>query len=288
MRMKLTAHLLPALALLATQAALPAQAALPPGQHGMWVFGQEKIYVHHLPMFSIAPHRAQVLAEVELVRGGKSLNDEFRRLRNPDGRNPEFKNSLNPREKFVLLDRMKEGNTFQADIFNGHFERTVMEGKPPVEASLILPDVTVRVKKILHSHEFTPTDRRGNVFDYLLIGTPKEAFLAHDLLAAPDFDQILAVESEGELKEEHFSRAGVQMIVRFRKPSQTRRAPGKGRHTVLATGRSGPVEAELFRVTEEGGVRRESRVTALKLKLVREVYFEENELFEPPGGGQGH
>jgi hypothetical protein len=72
---------------------------------------------------------------------------------------------------------------FSADLFFGHFER----------GGDRLGRVAVTVERTLVFRHFEPTGKTADL-GYLLFGGGDELFLAHEVTAPPDFDQLLTVQ----------------------------------------------------------------------------------------------
>lgn len=141
--------------------------------HGMLVFGKEKIYLSHLPMFH-HPHDYQIILEAsfpEQVKGIYKRSKDF---------TPNLIHTLVP-EPFGLKNLP---SAFKADLYLGHFERG---GRP------IATKVQVKVEKVLFYKKFDPFGTKPERGAYLLLGNAKEQFLIHEIFSAPDFDQVLEV-----------------------------------------------------------------------------------------------
>lgn len=150
-----------------------------PSVHGMAVVGKGKVYVSHLPMFH-SPHDYQLIAEVALDAAGlaayqKSVTE-----------GTELLHTIEP-EHFVLPEMVENPQPFRARLYKGHFERG---GQVVAEA------VTVKLVKVLLFKKFQPGAVKPDTAQYFLFGEGKEKFLAHEIVAKPDFDQILAVETD--------------------------------------------------------------------------------------------
>ncbi|NDF15904.1 hypothetical protein EB061_11380 [bacterium] len=154
---------------------LPSAHADAPSVHGMLVFGNEHVYVSHLPMFH-SPHDYQMIAELELPPAALA---KYR----ASLYSPETVYTLVP-EKLVLPELVAHPHPFLADLYQGHFERG---GTPIAE------EITVKLKKVLLFQKFVPGQGKPTLTNFFLFGTPTEAFLAHEILAKPDFDQVIAV-----------------------------------------------------------------------------------------------
>lgn len=150
----------------------------PPSTHGMLIFGKSKIYLSHLPMFH-SPHDYQVIVEAQF-----SLPGQAAYLTSLNG-SSETVYTLVP-ESFVLPDLIKNPRPFTAQIYRGHFERGGV---------MIAENVTVDITKVIYFKKLTSTDTKPNLGTYLLFGNNEEQFLAHAIVAKPDFDQILKVKT---------------------------------------------------------------------------------------------
>ena len=150
-----------------------------PAIHGMLIFGKDTIYLSHLPMFH-QPHDYQVIVEATLETSGQQIYLQDR-ASHPE----QLIYTIEPLEKFVLPDEMQNLKSFQATLFRGHFERG---GVPIAE------NITIKVSSVVYFNHFDPQATKPNTLTYLLFGHPGEQYLAHWIVAKPDFDQIAAVE----------------------------------------------------------------------------------------------
>jgi hypothetical protein len=156
---------------------LSAEAADRPSTHGMLLFGQQKVYVSHLPMFH-SPHDYQLIAEVELPPEARAIYESNLR------QHPvETVYTLVP-EVFVLPEMVANPRPFRADLVRGHFERGGTE---------IATQLTVKLGRVVHFRKFDPKEQKPALATYLLFGNAEEAFLAHYVAAKPDFDHVLAL-----------------------------------------------------------------------------------------------
>ena len=151
-----------------------------PDFHGMLVLGGETVYISHLPMFH-AVHRYQGIWEVSF---GAEGDREYRAERaRPANAKQIF--TLAPKEDFRLPELTTTKRSFRGNLFVGHFERR--------DNRLLLADVTVTLKRLVHFHPFKRDHQLPEGLTYLLFGTGNERFLAHWISVAPNFDQILVV-----------------------------------------------------------------------------------------------
>jgi hypothetical protein len=150
-----------------------------PSVHGMLIFGKEKIYASHLPLFH-SPHNYQIILELETdkISKQKFLADQKQ--------NPDFATySIEP-EKFVLSEMLDKPKPFKVNLYRGHFERG---------GTQILKDITVTIKQVIFNEKFNSEKDRSALNNYILFGSEKEKFVVHQITNKPDFEQIIQVKS---------------------------------------------------------------------------------------------
>jgi hypothetical protein len=135
--------------------------------------------------------------------------------------------------------------------------------RPPEDIIKGLGGIDVRIKRVVHAHEFRPDDARPENLEYLLLGTPGELFLVHRIAAPGDFDQILPV----RVADQQFSDADLRQAVRVVVPGRPNASSSRLRGGQNAT-------AQLMRA--------DSQAQKITLQPLREIYFEESELAMPP------
>jgi hypothetical protein len=150
--------------------------------HGMLVFGKEKIYASHLPMFH-SPHDYQVLLELELEESTKKIY-----LEQLQQFPQETVFTIDP-EKFVLPNMINNPKPFKVNLYRGHFERG---------GTKVADSVLTTIKQVIYFHKFNKEATKPEKLEYLLFGNEKEQFLAHKIVAKPDFDEVLVTEVSNE------------------------------------------------------------------------------------------
>lgn len=148
------------------------------GVHGMLLFGDEPLYLSHLPMFQ-SPHNFQVILQVR-------FDDAVRELLRADG---DGLHTFEP-VKFHITELAPDGNpptrsSVEGTIYHGHFER----GGQPI-ASGVVADV----ENVVYFGELdVEADHSAHQdLTYLCFGPAGKLHLAHRITASPDFDQMLA------------------------------------------------------------------------------------------------
>jgi hypothetical protein len=162
-----------------------------PSTHGMLLFGTDKVYVSHLPMFH-SPHDYQIILEIEL---SKSDKQKYVWDKN---KNPNYTTYTIEPEKFVLPDMINNPKDFKVNLYRGHFERGGIE---------ILKNITVKIVQVISFKKFNPEGTKAKTTNFILFGNEKEQFLAHEITNKPDFEQIVEVKTNLSLfvKKEKFA-----------------------------------------------------------------------------------
>jgi hypothetical protein len=150
-----------------------------PSTHGMLLFGSEKIYVSHLPMFH-TPHNYQIILELEL---SKSDKQKYVADKN---KNPNYTTYTIEPEKFVLPDMINNPKSFKVNLYRGHFERGGVK---------ILKNITVKIVQVVSFKKFNQEEIKSKTSNFILFGNEKEQFLAHEITNKPDFEQIIEVKT---------------------------------------------------------------------------------------------
>ena len=150
-----------------------------PSTHGMLLFGSEKIYASHLPMFH-SPHDYQIILELELSKSDKQkyISDK--------NKNPNYTTYTIEPEKFVLPDMVNNPKPFKVNLYRGHFERGGIE---------ILKSISVKIVQVVSFKKFNPEESKAKTSNFILFGNEKEQFLAHEITNKPDFEQIIEIKT---------------------------------------------------------------------------------------------
>jgi hypothetical protein len=151
-----------------------------PSTHGMLIFGKEKIYASHLPMFH-SPHDYQIILELELDPNTMKL------FVTDQDKNPEYTTFTIEPEKFILPEMIQKVKTFKASLYRGHFERG---------GAKIATDINVYIKKVIYFSKFNQEEPRAVNTNFIVFGNSKEQFIAHQISNKPDFDQIIQVKTD--------------------------------------------------------------------------------------------
>jgi hypothetical protein len=151
------------------------------GRHGMLLFGEDALYLSHLPMY-MCPHNFQVVLEVELDEvTAKTLRDD--RERHGNGQY-----TVDPAE-FAIAELDPHGSgpertSFEASLVRGHFER----GGTPIATG-----VTINVRQVVWFSELD-LDAKPDPDEelrYLCFGRSGRFYLAHELTARPNYDHLV-------------------------------------------------------------------------------------------------
>src|SRR5262245_28719585 len=232
--------------------------------HNMLVFGEQTVFLSHLPMFHelsedrtefVSPHRYQVILEAAFTAEQLESYVKDRKA------HPGIRfYTLGP-EDFVLSHLFTpEGaprrTSFTAKVFRGHLE--VEEDPVPG-----LQNVRIKVGRIVHGRKFDPRASKPTALEYLLFGKGKERFLAHAIFAPPDFDQVLPATVSGLELTDNDLNQDIRIVIPSRKNVVAERLrQGQRVEAMLRTGSTPPRQVQI-----EAGP---------------QVYFEEGELLVPP------
>jgi hypothetical protein len=156
-----------------------------PSTHGMLIFGTEKVYASHLPMFH-TPHDYQIILELALDKKTKAQFVADQKA------HPEMPTYTLVPEKFVLPDMVKNPRLFKAKLVRGHFERGGVE---------ITKEVEITIAKVVVFKKFDPSVLHTKSTEFWLFGNDKEQFMAHDISQKPDFEQIIQIKAQLNPKE---------------------------------------------------------------------------------------
>jgi len=152
------------------------------GVHGMLLFGEEALYLSHLPMFD-KPHNFQVLLEVGF---DDAVLAAIRADREAGGELYTFEPEKFPISELDDTNGAPARTSIAGTVFHGHFERG---GKP------IISHVTAQVRNVVYFNELDiqAAHDPGRDLNYLCFGRAGQLHLAHQITARPDFDQVLTV-----------------------------------------------------------------------------------------------
>jgi hypothetical protein len=157
------------------------------GSHGMLLLGGEVFYMSHLPMF-MPPHNFQVILEVSLDDTAGSAVRSHRHVV-PEEPYDTFVPDDFPMSELDPRGAGPQRTSITGKIFCGHFER---KGKhhPPLATRTV-----VTIQNVVYFAQLDVQAEHGddNVLAYLCFGRGRQLHLAHDITAAPDFDQVLTV-----------------------------------------------------------------------------------------------
>lgn len=156
--------------------------------HGMLLFGENRLYVSHLPMFH-SPHDYQVILEIELRGNGTDSQSVY--LKDKEATGTKIYTFVPA--PFVLPDVVQKQAPITGDIYRGHFERG---GK------LIARNVTAKITRVIYFRKFTPGMLRPMALQYLIFGALPELFMAHLIWSPPDFDHVLSVNVSPAVSQE--------------------------------------------------------------------------------------
>jgi hypothetical protein len=196
-----------------------------PSTHGMLVFGNEKIYASHLPMFH-SPHDYQIILELEFDKITQNL------FVTDQENNPVYNTYTIEPEQFILPNMIHNPLPFKANLYRGHFERG---------GTKIASDIIVTIKNVIYYDKFNSDKARATANTFILFGNEKENFIAHKITNKPDFDQIIQVKTTKNplLENKKFE----EIII-----NKTENSPiGVGGNDIVVTNNSNPYTITLLK-----------------------------------------
>lgn len=151
-----------------------------PAVHGMLLFGSQKTYASHLPMFH-APHDYQVVLELSLQPAADATA-----LALYEALKTTTKGYFTLVPKPFDLTKVIDGTlkAFSADVYQGHFERNGQN----------LGTVEVQVEKVIYAAKLNPNAAPRPKESYIVFGDAGEYFAIHKIVSRPDFDAVVTVQ----------------------------------------------------------------------------------------------
>ncbi|PNS20008.1 Polyadenylation factor subunit 2 [Sphaceloma murrayae] len=144
-----------------------------PDKHGFVMQGTDKVHLVHLPMFYMANHRWQVIISGDLPY------DVFNTYKTARQQNPDHFFVLGNTQENTLMDLIKEGGSFEAEMFMG----LPSADNKHLAGPFTLKNVHVVVNESLSTSNLGPYPAQ---MPFYLYGTSEQMHIDHLLLAAPD------------------------------------------------------------------------------------------------------
>lgn len=194
--------------------------SMPVGHHEFRVVaGDGKFFLSHFPRLS-SIHAFQFIVEVTFDAAvtaamEKDAREDVKRERRyqlePFKKDSASVNRGEDEDDWVLPDTLQSGKSFTGDVF--YF----VEG----ERRIVARNISVTVKGIVWKAELNPNFPRPKELTYLLFGSPKAAFLAHEITAPKnpggketEFDQVVSAEIVTATEELTPTSVGKRVVVR--------------------------------------------------------------------------
>lgn len=160
------------------------------GSHGQLIFGEDKVYLHHLPFLqadpSRHPHNFQVLMRVSFVDEADRQAYLQRRKLRPDALFTALPDDYGQIWLKTIFEAGAKGQELgEVEIFDEHFENDPRP-RPFLKAEMVIDEV-------LEFRELDPDGPTADELRYMIVETEQEAFLIHEVSSPPDFDQVLKV-----------------------------------------------------------------------------------------------
>jgi hypothetical protein len=155
----------------------------------MLVTGSDRdhLFLHHYDLFNNPNHSYHVTLEAMIDDAGARSNFEKWRKANPDARA-----TIDP--EVFLLPELKPGSGTRTS-FKARFSE--FPNKPPAEETqwgTVIPGLEaapIKVVRVIQFRAFDPDAKYPDRLTYQLYGNEKEVFLAHEVIEAPSFQQVV-------------------------------------------------------------------------------------------------
>ena len=162
--------------------------------HGMVVFGQQAVYLYHLPMWQ-GVHAWQIVLEVELDATGAAL---YAGERGAASRLTTFE------PQAFALATLAPGISLRGTLYHGHFE----QGGTPLPRGHSTT-VSATVRRLIVVNPLNPTSNTQAAPLYRVFGQGQEWYAAHIAAGAPAFDQVAAITAAPQSIPSEQLRAGI-------------------------------------------------------------------------------
>jgi plastocyanin len=153
-----------------------------PSEHSMVVLGRDPngFFLHHISLFNDSNHFYHVTLEAKL--DDPEAQKAYRDYRDKHG---DSLSILDP-ELFVLTEIQSGKRTsFKANFHHLKWESAIAG----------LQGVKVSIGRIIQFRKYNPGEAYPDRLTYQLFGNGKEAFMAHQVTAAPSFQQVVKLKA---------------------------------------------------------------------------------------------
>jgi hypothetical protein len=150
------------------------------GTHGMVIFGKEKLFAYHLPMFHQL-HNKQMVFTFDLPATIKAQLITYE-----EGQFLTFVPAPFDLEKFIAQPFALKG-----DLYSGHFEKN---------GSVILAGITLSNPKIIYVKDLVKPIS-GHIETYEFFGTNTDIYALHLLDGGTKLDQIFKLSGSGNIDQ---------------------------------------------------------------------------------------
>lgn len=157
----------------------------PPGQHGMFMVGEDNLFLLHMPMFTMGKHMYQMALRASLP-AEQMMAYKALRTANPT----KAYNLINVEDDEFTLPEIKSGSLrqFTATIYDGY--SNAGGGTP---GPILWDNVQVKIEDVVVFRHFNFSIERPANLNYVIFGDDDEAFMTHYIARDPSFQHILAL-----------------------------------------------------------------------------------------------
>jgi plastocyanin len=238
-----------------------------PSEHSMVVLGNDpnSFFLHHIALFNDYNHFYHVTLEAKLE--DPAAQKAYRDYRAANG---DSLSILDP-ELFILT----EIQTGKRTSFKANFQHLSWESE--IRG---LQGVTVTITRIIQFRKYNPNESYPDRLTYQLFGNAREVFLAHQVTAAPSFQQVVKLKDIAAFLSPTLIASNPLLVIPTKQLSSS--SPRVMRTAVLSNGThillSPPVGTinprEPLKENEELEVQFAGETTLKKLTVGKLIYFD--------------
>ena len=159
-----------------------------PSIHSMLVLGASgsNIFLHHYDLFNNPNHSYHVTLGASIADPAQSrIYEDYHRTHG------DVMVSIDP--EVFFLHEIADGSRTS---FTAKFSGPAVQGGVPTQWGTVIPGlekVKINITRIIQFRAFDPNAVYPASLTYQLFGNEKEAFLAHEVTAAPNFQQVVKI-----------------------------------------------------------------------------------------------
>jgi plastocyanin len=238
-----------------------------PSEHSMVVLGRDPngFFLHHIALFNDSNHFYHVTLEAKLE--DPAAQKAYQDYRDKHG---DSLSILDP-ELFVLTEiQSGKRKSFKANFHHLKWQSAI-DG---------LQGVNVSIARVIQFRKYNPTEAYPDRLTYQLFGNGKEAFMAHQVTAAPSFQQVVKLKAPPDFLTSSLMSSSPLVVIPTKQlsasPSRMIRSAvlSNGTHVMLSPPVGTLNPREPLTENEEIEVRFPTENAIQKLMVEKLIYFD--------------